>query len=299
MLQKGYWNFMIIAIDIDSTLADLTTEWLRCYNQDYGDHLSTGDLKAWSIHTIVKPECGEKIYDYLKDRTFYEPVQPYPGTLEVVRWLRERGHRVIFVTSTPPEGAGCKLFWLRKHGFLPEGHVAPDYYECYDKSLIRADLLIDDGYHNVEKFPGSSILFTQPWNEIYEWKHRAANWQEVRERVDLIEAGLSTPHPTEIRFPRQARLFREIMEKMYQTHLDKSADYSPANVLGAGEIGLCTRAWDKMARLMNLMGFKIELSDMKFEQPREPKNESIEDSILDLAVYCIIWLIYRRKAWGK
>ena len=117
--------------------------------------------------------------------------------------------------------------------------------------------------------------------------------------TDLDFAEKETRHPTEIARPEQVEAFREIIEKMYVTHLEKNFDYSPANILGTGEPGLMTRVWDKVARLMNLMGFKIEIASSRYEQPCQPKNESIDDTILDLAVYAIIWQIYRQGKWGK
>lgn len=111
---------------------------------------------------------------------------------------------------------------------------------------------------------------------------------------------LPYPHITEQRCPNQSRAFREVLGKMYRTHLDKNADYSPANILGAGELGLVTRLWDKVARLMNLTGFKIDLhTKVSFEAPRDPKNESIEDTYQDLAVYGIIGLLLRWGKWGN
>jgi hypothetical protein len=106
-------------------------------------------------------------------------------------------------------------------------------------------------------------------------------------------------HPTELKRPQQAQAFREILDEMYQVHLDKNADYSPANILGTGEIGLVTRIWDKVSRLMNLTGFRIEIASSCMEIPDEPMNESIDDTLMDLAVYAIIGMILRRGKWGK
>lgn len=106
-------------------------------------------------------------------------------------------------------------------------------------------------------------------------------------------------HETEIKNPNQSIRFREIIETMYQTHLDKNADYSPANVLGVGEIGLVVRLWDKMTRLMNLLGFEIDVKFVGYNGPKEAKNESIEDTYLDLSVYSIIALLYREGKWGN
>ena len=106
-------------------------------------------------------------------------------------------------------------------------------------------------------------------------------------------------HPTELTRPLQCEAFIETVMQMYRTHLAKNADYSPANIAGAGEVGLMTRTWDKVARLMNLMGFHIEVSSMRFEHGKTPKCEALEDSIMDMAVYGVIWKIFRRGLWGK
>lgn len=106
-------------------------------------------------------------------------------------------------------------------------------------------------------------------------------------------------HETEKRNPRQAAGFRKIIEEMYRTHLDKNADYSPANILGVGEIGIVVRMWDKMTRLMNLLGFRINVEFVGYETPRDPLNESITDTYMDMAVYSIIGRLYREGKWGN
>ena len=106
-------------------------------------------------------------------------------------------------------------------------------------------------------------------------------------------------HLTERVAPEQCQGFREIVGKMYRVHLSKNADYSSANVLGPGEIGLVVRLWDKVTRLMSLAGFTVEVSYSQFDKPRKPQHEAIEDTFLDLAVYGIIGLLLRAGKWGK
>ena len=106
-------------------------------------------------------------------------------------------------------------------------------------------------------------------------------------------------HETERRNPNQSAGFREIIEEMYQLHLDKNADYSPANVLGVGEIGIVVRMWDKMTRLMNLLGFRINVEFVGYVGEKEAKNESITDTYMDMAVYSIIGRLYREGKWGN
>lgn len=106
-----------------------------------------------------------------------------------------------------------------------------------------------------------------------------------------------TPHPIEVKSPEQCKEFRRIIEEMYQVMLQKNQDYSPMNILGTGTVGVTTRIWDKVARLMNLSGFDIRTGE--YTEPKEAKNESIDDTLLDLANYAIIALLVRKGKWGK
>ena len=110
----------------------------------------------------------------------------------------------------------------------------------------------------------------------------------------------SGKHITEMRSPIQALAFRQALGQMYRTHLRKNADYSPANILGTGFVGLVTRLWDKVARLMNLAGFTLKIeAPGTYTAPRQASNESIEDTLMDSAVYSIIGLLLLRGEWGK
>jgi hypothetical protein len=106
-------------------------------------------------------------------------------------------------------------------------------------------------------------------------------------------------HEVELSCPNQVQRFLELQGKMFRTHLSKNADYSPANILGTGEVGLVTRMWDKTARLMNLTGFKIKISEAHFTEPQAPKNESKLDTVMDLAVYSVIYLVQHDGKWGN
>jgi len=107
-------------------------------------------------------------------------------------------------------------------------------------------------------------------------------------------------HKTETTSPEQCKAFREIVGQMYRTHLRKNADYSPANILATGEVGLVTRLWDKTARLMSLTGIKFKsLIHEGVALPEKPQNEAIDDTYMDLAVYAIIGVLLRKDKWGK
>lgn len=108
-----------------------------------------------------------------------------------------------------------------------------------------------------------------------------------------------TKHATEVQSPYQCKAFMDVIMAMYRVHLKKNADYSPANILGTGELGVVVRLWDKIARLMNLTGFVLKVEPATFSKPKTPKNESVDDAYMDLSVYGIIGMLVRQGKWGK
>lgn len=104
---------------------------------------------------------------------------------------------------------------------------------------------------------------------------------------------------TEINNPIQCQEFINTTMDMYRTHISKNSDYQAMNILGTGELGVVVRLWDKIARLLNLYGFRITITQSRLEPPKKPKHESIDDSFLDAAVYSVIGMLLRKGAWGK
>jgi hypothetical protein len=98
-------------------------------------------------------------------------------------------------------------------------------------------------------------------------------------------------------YPEQFAEYQAVLNEIMDIHKRKSQDYSPWNVKGAGEIGVAVRIWDKTARLMNLLGWDIATG--KLDKPKNPKNESLDDTLLDLAAYAVIMIVLRRNKWGR
>lgn len=188
---------MIIACDVDGVLADLDTEWYRRYNRDYNDNLTRERVTGWNVSEFVKPECGLRVLDYLSDPDLYAQVQPIPGAVEGIHRLRAAGHEVFFVTACTFGMVDQKAQWLRRWGF--SAATAADAYRLpkdlvvvYEKHRVLADLLIDDGPHNIMQWVrGTSqrrraILLEYPYSHECDltsaewlWCYRAHNWDEI------------------------------------------------------------------------------------------------------------------------
>lgn len=82
--------------------------------------------------------------------------------------------------------------------------------------------------------------------------------------------------------------FAVICQELKQTFIKKHRDYGKGNILAIKELGIAFRTSEKVERLKNLL--------MKQEKP---KNEPIEETWVDIGVYAIIAILYRRHWFEK
>lgn len=180
---------MRILVDMDGVVADIDSYWLELYNRDYKDSLKPEDLVSWDVSDCVTPSCGKKIFDYLKLPDFYLKAGVYPGSQRVVRSLMSKGHEIVFVTASPlwlERAAYEKATWLKIHfPFVPRHNLII----THRKDLVSGDILLDDGVHNIEIFPGIRCIFSRAHNLSYnvEDPHgRVSSWDEFEGFVDKL-----------------------------------------------------------------------------------------------------------------
>jgi len=78
--------------------------------------------------------------------------------------------------------------------------------------------------------------------------------------------------------------FQAVCEEMLTTFIKKHRDYGKGNILSIKELGIAFRESEKVERLKNLL----------LDSTKTPENESLEDNWLDVAVYGVIAIMYRR-----
>ncbi len=78
----------------------------------------------------------------------------------------------------------------------------------------------------------------------------------------------------------------EIFAEVFALWKVKQVDYGVSNIAQMGEVGVATRANDKVQRLMHLDG-------------KEAANEGLDDSWIDLCDYGAIGLALHRGLWPK
>lgn len=83
--------------------------------------------------------------------------------------------------------------------------------------------------------------------------------------------------------------FLAICREMVETFIKKHKDYGKGNILSIKELGIAFRESEKVERLKNLL----------MDQSKKPANESIDDSWIDVAVYAVIAMMFRRGWFQK
>lgn len=178
-----------IAIDMDEVMADSLSRHLQLYNDEFGTSLCKDDLQGRPLHLSVPGEHRRRVDEIALTDGFFWDLEIMPGCQGVIRDLLK--HYDVFIVTAAMEFPNSflpKHAWLREHfPFLDIRNVV----YCGDKSIVDADIMIDDRIRNLEKFPGMRILFSAPHNLKETRFIRVNNWEEVRALL-LGERGRET-----------------------------------------------------------------------------------------------------------
>lgn len=168
-----------IAIDMDEVMADSLSRHLQLYNDEFGTALCKQDLQGRPLHLAVPEAHRRRIDEIALSDGFFWDLDVMPGCQEVIRELTKR-YDVFIVTAAMefPNSFLPKHAWLQEHfPFLDIRNVV----YCGDKSIVDADIMIDDRIRNLEQFEGVKILFSAPHNLNEKRFLRMNSWAEVQE----------------------------------------------------------------------------------------------------------------------
>ncbi len=166
-----------IALDMDEVIADVLPKFLDIYERELGVRLKREDY--WGTHKLYRTSKEVAfIRDFLFDKGFFADLPVMEDSQEVVRELQE--HYDIFITTAAMEfkfSLEDKYDWLKRH--FPFIHWK-NFVFLGDKSILRADYMIDDNVSNLRTFQGKGLLYTAYHNTAEEAYTRVNNWKEIR-----------------------------------------------------------------------------------------------------------------------
>ena len=166
-----------ICVDMDEVMADTLAEHLRRYNQAFDEEVTPEDLAGKGLWQYTPHDRQQQLRAFLDAEDFFEDLPLMPDAQPVLEELASRFE--IFIATQAmvvPNSLGPKYRWLQRHfSFIPPTH----YVFCGNKSILRADYLIDDQPRNLQQFEGIGLLYTAPHNLHTAGFERVNNWREV------------------------------------------------------------------------------------------------------------------------
>ena len=174
-----------ICVDMDEVMADTLAEHLRRYNQTFDEDVTPDDLAGKGLWEVAPLDRQQQLRAFLDAEDFFEDLPLIPNAQEVLKDLSTRFE--IFIATqamTVPNSLGPKYRWLQRHfAFIPP----TNYVFCGNKSILRADYLIDDLPRNLQRFEGQGLLYTAPHNLTAIGFTRVNDWLEVEEYFSSIQ----------------------------------------------------------------------------------------------------------------
>jgi 5'(3')-deoxyribonucleotidase len=164
---------------MDEVMADALGEHLLRYNRHYGEEITIADLEGKWLWEIVATDRHDVLDAYMRSDDFFEAMAVMPESQRVMRRLQMK-YEVFIATAAMevPTSFQQKYRWLAKHfPFIPPSHIV----YCGDKSILRADYLIDDNPRQLLRFAGEGILYSSPHNAGVKGYKRVKDWLEVEE----------------------------------------------------------------------------------------------------------------------
>lgn len=179
---------MTILVDLDNVMVDLNTIWVKYLNEMYGTDVKPDDITAWDMQKFFPTLTRSQIFKPFKNVKMWEEIEPIEGAQYYMQKLIDEGHQVYVCTSTfyPYIDMKYRKVIRRLFPFIDWKNVIV----TSNKSLINADVLIDDAPQNFGNWYEVSILFTAPHNKNIDNDvldlSRADNWKDVYEIIQDV-----------------------------------------------------------------------------------------------------------------
>ncbi len=161
---------------MDGVLADVYTMFFKLHEQETGQRLNLTDIAG-----LLEEEAFKNQRKWVSSPGFFRDLPVMQGSREALMKLNEL-YKII-VVSLATEFPYCltdKQLWMQENfPFISWKQLV----FCGDKSIVKADIMIDDHFKNLDHFEGRTILFTQPHNMlITNTRHlRVGSWAEIEE----------------------------------------------------------------------------------------------------------------------
>ena len=171
---------LTILFDADDTVENLCDCWIAVLNERYGTSVVPEDVHSWDISLAFPTLTKEQVFGVIQEDELWRKITPISGSIEVLQKLHDEEHQLYMVTASDYRTCKTKVERLLElFPFLDWEHIII----TNNKQLVRGDILIDDGPHNLVGGEYFKILFDRPHNRNYDdaanGMLRLHTWQEI------------------------------------------------------------------------------------------------------------------------
>ncbi len=167
----------IVLVDIDGVIADSVTVTLKKINAEQKTSLQYKDIVEYNP-IIGNVSFGVTVDELMSSPEYIRECRPYPGVASALLTIHEK-YRIGIVTKRPVVGQGVTMVWLERHSIPFDLFFSDRYGKRED---YPGEVLVDDNVKNLQRWPRTAILFSQPWNADCDDARliKKSSWIDVR-----------------------------------------------------------------------------------------------------------------------
>lgn len=184
---------LTILLDLDDVLNNQNELWIQELNVRYRRGVRYEDITGWDMGRFFPRLSARQLYAPAISGELVDKMKPTPGSQDYTWKWYSAGHNLIVVTATSSQDIDKKIAWLYKNF---KWFDMKNLISTQRKQLIKGDILIDDGLHNLQRDNQLGIepqyvkvCMDRPWNRsanLLDGIHRVHNFEEADGIVQLL-----------------------------------------------------------------------------------------------------------------
>lgn len=183
-MTSNYSNITLL-VDMDDTIENLIPAWVEWLNNKHGTNVKPDDVTDWNMQKFYPELSVDEVYAPLYVDEFWTTIEPKQDAIFYLSKINDMGFNLYICTNSNYKTIRCKL-----------EHIIDQYFPFISwnqiiniahKQLINADILVDDGIHNLVGGSYRKILMTAYHNRDYDAHSngmvRVHNWKDAFNKI--------------------------------------------------------------------------------------------------------------------
>lgn len=176
---------LTVLVDMDDTIEGLLQAWVNYLNERHGTTVDKEDVTEWDVSMFFPNIPKAEVYTPLQEDSFWETVKPFDDAAKYIKKLMDDGHKVLIVTTSDYRTLRSKMENVL-FKYFPM-FTWNDVIITAHKQLVKGDVLVDDGIHNLIGGSYEKLLMNAPHNKGFCAEEngitRVMNWSEAYSKI--------------------------------------------------------------------------------------------------------------------